>query len=84
METNNDDIEVDAEYHTSNVTRKLNPGSTKSKENDADEHLSLFDRVVTKPILIEVIVVAVVLLSAIISSELGIYLGKTHDSHSKY
>ena len=37
-------------------------------------------RVITDPIFIEIIVVLLVILSAIASSELGIYVGKSYDN----
>ena len=72
-----EEVELDETY-TAPDTNCLQPPQTVGKARRGFCHQ--VHSVITDPIFIEIIVVLLVILSAIASSELGIYVGKSYDN----
>ena len=87
-----EEVELDETY-TAPDTNCLQPPQNVAKATNSVHNRGGFchkaHNVITDPIFIEILVVLLVILSAIASSELGIYVGKSYDNtpgrqHQKY
>ena len=83
MPVNSDDVEMDEGYPSPNAAPEPTLRSSKTTNSCWTRFIAMIKNVIRDPIFAEVILVVTVLLFAIGSSELGIYVGKAHDGHSK-